>query len=170
MRLSMYGMTLIELVLVVALIGIGILAAAPSFNSIVSKNQTTTQINELVIAINLARSEASKVSGVVSLQATNTIDNTIDNIIDNNNEFGNGWCVVVGNPGDCNGDIIRSFPAPLGVDAINSESDSLQFNAFGAMHDNSTRTFIFCAPGKDRLITVTPVGRSKIDNVAPGDC
>ena len=86
MRLSMYGMTLIELVLVVALIGIGILAAAPSFNSIVSKNQTTTQINELVIAINLARSEASKVSGVVSLQATNTIDNTIDNIIDNNNE------------------------------------------------------------------------------------
>jgi len=162
MRLSMYGMTLIELVLVVALIGTGILAAAPSFNSIVSKNQTTTQINELVTAINLARSEASKVSGVVSLQATNTIDN--------DNEFGRGWCVVVGNPGDCTGDIIRSFPAPLGVDTINSESDSLQFNAFGAMHDNSTRTFIFCAPGKDRLITVTPVGRSKIDNVAPGDC
>lgn len=118
MRLSMYGMTLIELVLVVALIGTGILAAAPSFNSIVSKNQTTTQINELVTAINLARSEASKVSGVVSLQATNAIDNTIDN----DNEFGRGWCVVVGNPGDCTGDIIRSFPAPLGVDAITQKA------------------------------------------------
>ncbi|NQV65877.1 MAG: type II transport protein GspH [SAR86 cluster bacterium] len=166
MRLSMYGMTLIELVLVVALIGIGILVAAPSFNSILSKNQTTTQINELVTAINLARSEASKVSGVVSLQAANAINN----VINNDNEFGNGWCVVVGNPGDCTGDVIRSFPAPLGVDTINSENDSLQFNAFGALNDNSTRTFIFCSPGKDRLITITPVGRSKIDNVAPGDC
>lgn len=159
---SMGGMTLIELTLVVVVLALGMSVAAPGFKKIMGRNQTTTQINELVTAINLARSEAAKISGVISVQATDPSDSQ--------NKFGKGWCVVAGNPGHCDGTLIRSFPAPVGVNRINSESASLPFNAFGETNDGATRTFLFCAPEKQRLITITPVGRAKIDGAVIGDC
>jgi len=153
----MQGMTLVEMMVVVALIGIGLTIATPSFNAMISRNQATTQINELITSINLARSEASRISGTVSIQATNPGVNF---------DFVNGWCVVAGSSGNCNGPVIRNFPALQGVDSLRlSESGTLQFDAFGALNNaTANRTFRFCGPIKSRLITISLVGRISLSD------
>lgn len=57
---SMAGFTLIELIVVVALAAILMTLAVPSFQNIVANNRVTAHTNELVMAINMARSEAVK--------------------------------------------------------------------------------------------------------------
>jgi type IV fimbrial biogenesis protein FimT len=161
MHTSMQGMTLVEMMVVLALIGIGMTIATPSFNAMIGRNQAATQINELVSAINLARSEASKSSGSVSVLAK-TPGADFD--------FINGWCVVAGTPADCTGTVIRDFPALINVASVKSESASIVFNSFGEVNPAATRTFKFCSEAKKRVITITPVGRSKIADAVSTDC
>ena len=54
------GFTLIELMMVLMLTAIVLTLAVPSFQNIISSNRLTTQVNEFVSALNLARSEAIK--------------------------------------------------------------------------------------------------------------
>jgi len=160
MHTSMQGMTLVEIMIVIALIGVGMTVATPSFNAMIARNQAATQINELVTSINLARSEASKISGTVSIQATTPGVNF---------DFMDGWCVVVGNPGNCTGTtaepVIRHSPPILGATSLRSESATLQFNAYRALNSEvANRTFSFCGPVKSRLITVSLVGRVSLSD------
>ena len=159
MHTSMQGMTLVEMMVVLALIGIGMTIATPSFNAMIGRNQAATQINELVSAINLARSEASKSSGSVSVLADS-----------GDEDFVGGWCVVAGTPADCTGAVIRDFPALINVVSVKSESASIQFNSFGELNPAAARSFKFCSEAKERVITITPVGRSKIADAVAGDC
>jgi type IV fimbrial biogenesis protein FimT len=57
---STAGFTLIELLIVVALSAIMMTLAVPSFQNMVANNRITSHTNELVMAINMARSEAVK--------------------------------------------------------------------------------------------------------------
>ena len=54
------GFTLMELMVTISIAGILLGVAIPSFTSIISSNRLTTYANELVTALNLARSEAIK--------------------------------------------------------------------------------------------------------------
>ena len=56
-----------------------------------TRNRIITETNEFLLAINLARSEALKVGGQVSIQLADPTNA--------NNEVGPGFCVVDGNPG-----------------------------------------------------------------------
>ena len=85
----MLGVTLIEMLVVTILLGASLSLAVPSFNSMTERNQSATQINEMITAINLARSEATKIGSVVSMRAAAP---TTDN------ELGGGWCVAAGTP------------------------------------------------------------------------
>ena len=57
---STAGFTLIELLIVVALSAIMMTLAVPSFQTMIANNRITSHTNELVMAINMARSEAVK--------------------------------------------------------------------------------------------------------------
>ena len=57
---STAGFTLIELMVVVALAAIMLTLAVPSFQNMIANNRITSHTNELVMAINMARSEAVK--------------------------------------------------------------------------------------------------------------
>jgi type IV fimbrial biogenesis protein FimT len=84
------GYTLMELMVTIAIAGILLGVAIPSFTSIISSNRLTTYANELVAALNLARSEAIKRGQQVVVRKTGT-------------DWEDGWQVFV--------DIDRSTPA-----------------------------------------------------------
>ncbi|MBT4494553.1 MAG: prepilin-type N-terminal cleavage/methylation domain-containing protein [Gammaproteobacteria bacterium] len=83
------GFTLIELMIAIVVIGIAMTLAVPSFNGMVQRNRMATQVNDFLLAINLARSEAMRRGSPVTIQS-------MDNGAENDNEFGNGYCVQVG--------------------------------------------------------------------------
>lgn len=156
------GFTLIEMLVVVVVAGIGFSLAVPSFQGMLARNRLATQTNDLLLAVNLARSEASRVGGIVSIQAA---DPTAGD------EFGEGWCVVIGDPGDCTGDAIRRFGPLVGDVTLESvddpdtgQWDSIQFNGLGALSgtDNNVRDFDLCLDGYlGRRIRVALIGRVK---------
>jgi type IV fimbrial biogenesis protein FimT len=57
---SCQGFTLIELIVVVAVAAIVLTTSAPSFRDIIRNNRLAAQSNQMVTALNLARSEAIK--------------------------------------------------------------------------------------------------------------
>jgi len=73
MKNNYKGFTLIELMIVLIIAGIAMSAAIPSFQGMVVRNRITTQTNEFLLTLNLARSEALRVGGIVTIQAASPV-------------------------------------------------------------------------------------------------
>ena len=161
------GFTLIELLVVVVVVGVGFALAVPSFQGMLARNRLATDSNELLLAINLARSEASRAGQVVSLQAANAVGG---------NEFGGGYCVVLGNPGNCANPVIRTFSALSGDTTVSGVDDvanggnwvgprsSIQFGVLGGLSgtNNQLRNIDLCVQGQRGFrIQIALIGRVK---------
>ena len=68
------GITLIELMVVVALVAILAAMAAPNLSDLFINNRLSTAANELVAALNTARSEAMKRGAVVTMRRCGSVD------------------------------------------------------------------------------------------------
>jgi type IV fimbrial biogenesis protein FimT len=162
------GFTMVEMLFVIVIIGIGMSIAVPSFQGMLERNRLATQANDLTMAINLARSEASRLGKVVSLQAAGAILG---------NEFGGGYCIVVGTPGNCANTVVRSFPALQGTATLAGVDDapnggnwdlprsSIQFNGRGGLSgtSNQVRFLDLCLDGQlGRRIQLALIGRPKV--------
>ena len=151
------GVTLVELLIILVIIGITLSLAVPAYQNMTARNRIATQTNDMLVAITLARSEALRISRTVSVQADSP--NAGD-------EFGNGWCVVVGNPGNCTG-AIRKFAGLDGALTLASVEGvtSLQFNGMGALTNlggDSSRSLDMCSPEQQgRRIFISAMGRAK---------
>ena len=88
------GFTLVELMITIAIAAILLGVAVPSFTNLISSNRLSTQANELITALNLARSEAVKRGQQVVIRKTGA-------------EWENGWQLFV--------DIDRSTAAKTNV-------------------------------------------------------
>ncbi|MFT7688192.1 MAG: type IV fimbrial biogenesis protein FimT [Candidatus Azotimanducaceae bacterium] len=163
------GFTLIELMIGLIIIAIGMSIAVPSFQGMVARNRIATQVNDMLLAVNLARSEASTTGGNVSIQALSP---------STNDEFSGGWCVIPGRPGDaaysadCSTGVIRRFGALAGTVTFNLVSDaglsSITFSPIGGIIDSTTRSLDLCLTGQPgRRVFITPIGRAK--SYRPGD-
>ncbi|MFN2308478.1 MAG: GspH/FimT family pseudopilin [Gammaproteobacteria bacterium] len=111
------GFTLIELMITLAIAAILLTVGIPSFQAVFQSNRLATQANELIGAVNLARSEAIKRGANVTVRAST-------------GGFQNGWCVHLN--ASCTGDdILRLFPAmnQMAVDA--GGTTALVFNGQG---------------------------------------
>ncbi len=171
------GYTLMELMVTVAIAGILLSAAIPSFTSIISSNRLTAYANELVTALNLARSEAVKRGGSVTIRKVDT-----NSCTKTGSNWKDGWDVftdVDGN-GNCDtGDVLIRTYAPLKSFFTlqgNNFSNFIRYTSSG--QSNTNGSFVICdnsdgnnAPeaNTSRLIIVNNVGRVRIGLDANND-
>lgn len=85
------GFTLVELIITVAIAAIALGMGLPSFQQFIRSNRTVTEVNRLVTALGLARSEAVKRSATVAVCPANG-----GNCAPGGN-WENGWVVFTDN-------------------------------------------------------------------------
>ncbi|MFN3236997.1 MAG: GspH/FimT family pseudopilin [Pseudomonadales bacterium] len=151
------GVTLIEMLIGLIIITIGMTVAVPSFQGMVARNNVATEVNEMLLAINLARSEASRTGSRMSVQAITP---------EEDNEFGAGFCVVPATQGNCDANVVRSFPA-VSTDATLNFVDAggataVNFTARGGLDGVASVSLDYCYEGQQgRRIFISPIGRAK---------
>lgn len=157
---SVFGFTLIELMVTLAVLAILLSLAVPGFQSFVQNSRATTLANQLTSSIHLARSEAVRRGMVVSVCADVWTD---------------GWRVEIGSDCDATGDnILRTWEArPTGSVIQSGGTDSVSFEATGARADASGDLVAFsvwvvnCRGERARSLRVAPNGSV---GVAREDC
>ena len=140
------GFTIIELMIVITVIGVMAAFAGPSFTTMIDNNRITTQTNQFILAVQIARSEAVKRGRSVSLTATDGSD------------WGQGWDVK-----DENDVVIQTFDAvPSGLTIVSAGiKTSFSFGSDGDV--NTTDTLTVCKTGLDgRNIIITSTGRTRL--------
>jgi type IV fimbrial biogenesis protein FimT len=155
------GFTLMELMITLTVVGVLATIGAPSFLNMIQDNRTTTQTNELVTALNLARSEAIKRGEGITVAATN-------------NDFANGWCVHLG--ADCTGnDVIREYSAMRQMD-VQASALTMTFDGrgFKSVPANNIVTVVLAPAGcpsgsnnRARQLNIANTGRVNVDRM---DC
>jgi type IV fimbrial biogenesis protein FimT len=154
------GFSMIELMVTLALAAILLGMALPAFNGMMTQRTMTTQVNDLVVAVHYARSEAVKLGGLVTVQAVDESDS--------GNEWGPGYCVIVGDPGNCDNPL-RVFTVAddvtLDATGILADEDSFSFNGRGLLTlDGNDGTFRLCSTDADtdpgRIVEINTIGRT----------
>lgn len=147
---------MVELMITLAVMMIVLALAVPSFQRLFENNRTTAQANELVTAMNLARSEAIRIGANVSVQAAA-------------GGFQDGWCIHTG-AGCGTADELRTFPAMTKV-TIDSEGVTLiTFNGRGTKTQPAAQVNITLAPqgcptgdiNRARTINIANTGRLSV--------
>jgi len=129
MKYSNAGFTLIELMAAVILAGILLAVAAPSFRSTLQNNRVTTQANQLVAALNAARSEAIDRGGDVTLCSSSDLATCAGA-----SNWANGWIMFTdgGTAGTVDGSdtVLRRWPALQGGTTLTGPAN-VQYQALG---------------------------------------
>lgn len=146
---SQRGFTLVELMVTLAVAAILMAMAVPSFTEMTKNNRLTTQTNQLVTALNLARSEAITRRVTMNVAATDATDA--------DNEWGKGWSVAVNG-----GATLRIFQSLEGGSTLDSNSDIATFQYQPSGRASATDTLTLCdnrSGESGRQITLLTTGR-----------
>lgn len=163
------GVSLPELVFTIAIVA-GLLGwGIPSFRDLQRNAARTTEVNHLVHAVHLARSEAIKRNGVVSLcpsggRATCAPAGT---------PWHQGWIVFVNGDRDSpavrdDGEELLRVYAPWTKGVVRANRATLSFRPFG--QTGVTATFAFCddrGPEAARAVIISQTGRPRISDRDP---
>jgi type IV fimbrial biogenesis protein FimT len=167
------GFTIIELMFAVAIAAILVAVAIPSFRTMIVSNRLTTQANELVGAVNYARSEAISHNNAVTFCRSNLEAST------NCSGSSGAWRFwVVRNAA---GTVLRSGTINLYGGNLSLSStlanDTMVFSADGLVRSGGAlitdRTFTVCAANisDDNIRTVTVGAGSRFSTVkSSGGC
>ncbi|MCC5872071.1 MAG: GspH/FimT family pseudopilin [Gammaproteobacteria bacterium] len=152
------GITLVELLVTLAVIGIMVGVVFPGFRGLMDRNSMTTTANSLVLAVSYARSEALRGAGLVRLRARGT--------------WPGGWEVVVPDENGVN-QVVRVFdPIPGSLTlAASGGITQLTFNNQGLLQDATPRTFTLCLPGDSGVeISISATGRPNTSPLNAAAC
>ena len=162
-RKTLSGLTLVELLITIAVAGILLSLAVPSFRTMIQNNKMASHANEMVSSINLARNEAVKRGIRVKIKASST---------DGSNEWGKGWKVWadIDDDGTVNGTevVLREvgeFDSSMVLDNSTPATSYLfTYGSDGSLGD--ARTLRLCDSSqtgeKGREISVSPSGRVSV--------
>lgn len=167
----------------IAIVAILALIAAPNFNDFFTRNRLSSQSNELIGALNLARSEAVKRG--VRVTVCRTDDPTATPLAcgtGSSTSWANGWIVFVDNTHlasnsagviDSVDEALRVFSAlrasTLSVNddfarglSFRPDGSAIGINGSGDLVTAATATFSLCLEGQGRSIEVNTMGRPRI--------
>jgi len=107
------GFTMLELMTAVTVLGILLAVGVPAFTETIASNRLTTVANEMVTAVNVARSEASKRGIPVSVCAANAALTNCSGSA----TWNSGWIVFTDDQGasgelDGSDELLQTFAAP----------------------------------------------------------
>lgn len=158
------GFTLIELITTLVIAGILMAWAAPSFTGFVKNNRLTTQANDMMADLALARSEAIKRAANI------TVCKSTDGLTCNAGaSWSNGWIVI----NTASGQVFRAHEALTGqntmVGTANTApglTDQIVYTRTGLPTLLGPEEFRICdydgGPAQGRWIEVSRTGRARI--------
>lgn len=159
---TMKGFTLFELMLSISVAAVIISFGVPGFQSLMANNQAATHSNDMVTALNLARSEATRRGTPINLCSS-----TDGATCNGTNDWSTGWIVRV--PG---GAVIRTWPARRnGANVLTANVNQIQFQSRGSLLGGAAPLLQVrlpkCSNDQGRDISVNVAGRISVDRV---DC
>ncbi|MEQ6886206.1 GspH/FimT family pseudopilin [Salicola sp. Rm-C-2C1-2] len=142
------GLTLVELMIVVAITGVMAAIAVPAFDGFISRNRITATTNDLVGALNLARSEAASRGESVD-------------VVPLKGDWAKGVSLKA------NGASIHRASTPEGVEF---SGQAFTFRAVGEVQDGSGKCLeIIDGNGSGRhSVTVSPAGQVRSKDAGCG--
>lgn len=165
MHMKGKGITLVELLMVITLTSIILAIAVPSFRVMIQNNRLVTGANELVAALNLARSEAVKrnqevkvssctaSSGCTALGADWAAGRVVWLDVNDNNAF------------DAAAETLRLFPATEGATVTESGgSDTVTFDSRGAVDAAACFDISVGDATSTRRLVVNAAGSISVDS------
>jgi type IV fimbrial biogenesis protein FimT len=158
------GYTLPEMVFVVAIVAATLGYGVPSFRDVMLDTARTREVNSLVHALYLARSEAIKRNGVVSICPSADGEGCATP----GTPWQSGWIVFVNgdrdqpavrDPGE---ELLRTYPEWTGGN-VAANRQTLSFRPFG--QSGTTATFTFCDRRGNlsaRAVIISQTGRPRV--------
>jgi type IV fimbrial biogenesis protein FimT len=166
------GFTIIELMITLAVIGVLLALAAPSFSDIILSSRLSSYANDFVASTHLARSEAIKRNARVSIcVSANGTSCTTGN-------WSQGWVVfhdANNNDAIDSGEAVIERRAALipGFSMTSSGGALLRFDPAASAGTATTVTVCRKTPSvgnEERVVTLTATGRAWVDKTAAASC
>lgn len=168
------GFTLLELMIAVAVLGILLALAIPSFLGLIRDSQRSSAVNDLLADMTFARSEAGR-RGRDMIVCSNVSGDTCGS----DNDWGAGWIVFEDSNSsatssaagkDTSEPVIRRASGRVASLTVTGNQAFLQFRPFNKRSiPGGTGTVTFCDPrgaAQSRAIIVASSGRPRVGNVA----
>ena len=155
------GFTLYELMVLVAVASVIISFGVPAFQSMVQNSRSVTHTNDLVTALNLGRSEATRRGAPIDLCAS-----TDAATCSGSNDWSSGW--IARTPA---GEVLRTWPARSGgAGVLTSNVPSIRFQARGSLAAGVAPQLVMqlphCSNDGRRVVTVNVAGRIAVNREA----
>jgi type IV fimbrial biogenesis protein FimT len=146
------------------------LPKTPSFRSMMANNRAATQANQLVSAINHARSEAVARADIVTLCPKSTVSET-STTCGTNAHWANGWFTFVDDSGvagtfDGTDVALKHWVALDGSPTVTSTAANIRFSADGAKTDTTniglTMQQANTTGDQDRCVRISGAGQTRL--------
>jgi len=176
-----HGFSLVELIVTLSIVAILMTTAVPGFFTMIQRNQLTTQANDFVSTLSLARAEAASRGQRIVICKSASPYSTCSNA----GRWDQGWIVFTDLDGNnsysaaadgANG-ILQVHEALDGGSTLRGDSNtgnSIAFLGTGFSATPQLRSLSLCdsdaVAARGKNIILLPIGQARVDTNAPASC